>query len=186
MENSVNSTNNNILMIASSSKEKRVDNDHNSPEESSWTFYIQDFLCEDDNNSLSSYSCYEMSDSLLSDAAAPAVKDPNYQKDGGLNVNYETSKRKTKRTIFRKQIVTHGAAMDEDLEDTASSPVNSPKVSYMNNFEIKQKELPNVYQEEVGRKSSSSRDEVGGDITELKKRGLCLVPLSNVANYFSY
>ncbi|GAA0155933.1 hypothetical protein LIER_43336 [Lithospermum erythrorhizon] len=184
------------LMITSSSQEKREDN-NNSLEESSWTFYIQDFLCENDTgNNKSSLSSSSNNNSCYDEIrASSAVQISNYQNDGRLNVNYERSKRNNnnnkKKNSRKRKVFNQGASMDDDLEDTASSPLNSPnKVSYMKDFEMKQKELSNAYLEEVERKRSSSRKfdvgEDNGDITELKKRGLCLVPLSSVANYFSY
>ncbi|CAN4097204.1 unnamed protein product [Withania somnifera] len=76
-----------------------------------------------------------------------------------------------------------GAAVDDDLEDTASSPVNSPKVSYMDELCINSQK---------GKSSASLLEGNGQQImtsglnistkengcTELKKKGLCLVPIS--------
>lgn len=103
-----------------------------SPEESTWTFYIQGFICDNNNNdddddNISSFSSEFVSPSLVSDAASSAVakklKLPN-------NLGFPSPKHKTmsKQTSFKKQKTTIVPAMDHDLEDTASSPVNSPKV----------------------------------------------------------
>ncbi|KAF3620314.1 putative ribonuclease 3-like protein 2-like [Capsicum annuum] len=81
------------------------------------------------------------------------------------------------------------AAVDDDLEDTASSPVNSPKVSYMNELCINnsQKGKNSAYiLEGKGNNISGQQMMTSGlnnspkenDNTELKKKGLCLVPIS--------
>ncbi|XP_022857765.1 vascular-related unknown protein 4-like [Olea europaea var. sylvestris] len=99
--------------------------DNNTPEESSWTFYIQEFMCE--NGEKSCFSSDYESPSLISDAASSAVKRfPNNSTGliSSKNCNPNLKKKKPK-----------GPEVDEDLVDTASSPVNSPKeISYMNHF----------------------------------------------------
>ncbi|KAG6397828.1 hypothetical protein SASPL_139276 [Salvia splendens] len=96
-----------------------------SPEESSWTFYIEGFVCEDNINKPCLSSDFE-SPSLVSDAASSAVAHKFRQ---GLGFSSPTL-----QNSFKKQKTNIIPAMDYDLEDTASSPVNSPKVSYMNEF----------------------------------------------------
>ncbi|EYU19230.1 hypothetical protein MIMGU_mgv1a022947mg [Erythranthe guttata] len=134
--------------------------EEDSPEESSWTFYIEGFMRDDndndndDINSLSSASEMAESPSLVSDAASSAVVkklSSSYYNccvcrsntdddgdDGACRLGFKGSIRNMliKQNSFKKQKtkVFLPSVMDYDLEDTASSPVNSPKVSYMNQF----------------------------------------------------
>ncbi|XP_073029860.1 uncharacterized protein [Primulina eburnea] len=119
-------------------------------EESSWTFYIQGFMCDDAQNSSSS-SDYE-TPSLVSDAGSSAAKkltdihrtDTNLGFPNGIRGNNHDTDNKMmgknisimcKQNSFKKQKTKVPAAvMDYDLEDTASSPANSPKISHMNEF----------------------------------------------------
>ncbi|XP_073029861.1 uncharacterized protein [Primulina eburnea] len=112
-------------------------------EESSWTFYIQGFMCDDAQNSSSS-SDYE-TPSLVSDAGSSAAKkltdihrtDTNLGFPNGIRGNNHDTDNKMmgknisimcKQNSFKKQKTKVPAAvMDYDLEDTASSPANSPK-----------------------------------------------------------
>ncbi|KAE8704361.1 putative Homeobox protein FWA [Hibiscus syriacus] len=79
-----------------------------------------------------------------------------------------------------------------DLEDTASSPFNSPKMCDMENQFgkiMKMKDGTDISKEEKGSGSTRERDESssinGGENEETrpKKRGLCLVPLSMVVQH---
>ncbi|XP_057506385.1 vascular-related unknown protein 4-like isoform X3 [Actinidia eriantha] len=136
-------------------------------EESSWTFYFEDFLCEDEQSCFP--SGYE-SPSLVSDAASMVAKKLMDDDDEVAVVSLA----KTRNNLSFKKRKTKGALVDVDhaLEDTASSPVNSPK------------EKGNTSGQTFER-SSSELGMVGrdSDYTELKKRGLCLVPVSMLANY---
>ncbi|KAK4576254.1 hypothetical protein RGQ29_026989 [Quercus rubra] len=123
-------------------------------EESGWTIYSSLGL---------------ESPSLVSDAASLAGKS-------------------SKRLSFKKR-KAKGVLVDDALEDTASSPVNSPKVCNLaemdmnairnNNTGISQEKSVSGQIDE--RSGPSGRD---SDCTELKNRGLCLVPLSMLVNYF--
>ncbi|KAK4344533.1 hypothetical protein RND71_034709 [Anisodus tanguticus] len=95
-----------------------VNRQYDSLEESSWTFYFQDFMSNNNN--------YNEQTSLCSDEFT--------NKNGVLNIN--DNENNNKNFVFKKRKMK-GAAVDDDFEDTASSPVNSPKVSYMNEFCIK-------------------------------------------------
>lgn len=93
-------------------------------EESSWTFYIEGFICDNnkdkDDDDHSFCSSQPESPSLVSDAASSAVKKlADWKENIGLSKQNSFKKKKTKAAIH----------VDYDLEDTASSPVNSPKVS---------------------------------------------------------
>lgn len=85
-----------------------------SGEESSWTPYFVDFLMNGQEKNDCS-SGYEDSSSVVSDAATSVVKKSveNYQAGS------------CKRLSFKKR---RKGPIDDALEDTASSPVNSPKV----------------------------------------------------------
>ncbi|KAH7860052.1 hypothetical protein Vadar_008610 [Vaccinium darrowii] len=93
-------------------------------EESSWTSYFEDFLCNNNEHNSSFSSGYE-SPSLVSDAASSCSVAKKFVE--------KTSK---KSLSFKKRKTTKvGALVDIDhdhhdhaLEDTASSPVNSSKV----------------------------------------------------------
>jgi hypothetical protein len=102
-----------------------------SSEESSWTKYFEDFFNNDHNNniddyndqkcSLNSFSAFDDgSYSLVSDAAEKKIVDQSAQ--GGMEYIKRLSFKK------RKKIIT--SLVDHDLEDTASSPINSPKVFF--------------------------------------------------------
>ncbi|GAU26618.1 hypothetical protein TSUD_102250 [Trifolium subterraneum] len=112
-----------------------------SSEESSWTKYFEDFFNNDHNiddyndqkYSINSFSAFDDdgSYSLVFDAAEKKVADQSAQ--GGMEYIKRLSFKK------RKKIIT--SLVDHDLEDTASSPINSPKALYMNQiFKAKEKE----------------------------------------------
>ncbi|KAM1101010.1 hypothetical protein ACFX13_007542 [Malus domestica] len=101
-----------------------------SPQESSWTMYLQDFLIssnhEDDDDDRSSFSLYDYEKcSIISGAASSVARKSSTIKgevlgfgvDGGYNRSSFMIKRKPKEAV-----------LDDALEDTASSPVNTPKV----------------------------------------------------------
>lgn len=98
-----------------------------SPEESSWTFYIEGFICEDNNNSCFSSETDHESPSLLSDAASSAVA-KNKLLMNNCNWTQPPQGLISSNKSIKKQKTNFILAMDTDLEDTASSPVNSPKV----------------------------------------------------------
>lgn len=74
-----------------------------SSEESSWTKYFEDFFNNDHNNT-------DGDEKQLS----------NHSAQGGMEY--------VKRLSFKKRKKIKTSLVDHDLEDTASSPVNSPKV----------------------------------------------------------
>ncbi|XVF03953.1 hypothetical protein REPUB_Repub05bG0038100 [Reevesia pubescens] len=161
-----------------------------SPEESSWTMYFDDFsnnnniYMNDENSSFSSDMNYQTS-SLVSATACSSVRRHLFGDKSCNRLSFK--KRKTKGT----------GLVDDDLEDTASSPANSPKVcNLVNHFDknlMKQKDAMDISKEIKGSDSGQidkrNDDELGfigreNDGTEeLKKRGLCLVPLSVVVDY---
>ncbi|KAK7290827.1 hypothetical protein RIF29_05550 [Crotalaria pallida] len=177
--------------ISKASPSKNMANDDESHEESGWTTYFEDFFNNqniiDENRDECSMS--SLSSSLVSDAASLAAR--KLAHTAGI-LEFPMTKNGTKNSLsFKKRKKIRTALVDEALEDTASSPVNSPKVYFDNPFfKEKQKEEIDFYQEKGN--TSGQRDEIkklglnngkDGDCTELKKRGLCLVPLSMFVNY---
>ncbi|CAK7338386.1 unnamed protein product [Dovyalis caffra] len=181
----------------SSSNEKTTDHD-SFEEESGWTTYFEDFFAQNNEEDhvhhdyqYTSLSLdHDRSSSIVSDAASLVVKKSADEQVVGLPID----NRSFKYSLSFKKRRTKGALVDDALEDTASSPVNSPKV-YENMMinqckkSTKQKDNMEISQD----KGSASiqidkRSDLGfvvgeSDNTELKKRGLCLVPLSMVVNY---
>ncbi|XVF77591.1 hypothetical protein PTKIN_Ptkin14bG0057600 [Pterospermum kingtungense] len=168
--------------------------DDQSPEESSWTMYFEDFSNNNNNNNIDdinengsfSSDINHQASSLVSDAASSAARRHVF---GG------SSDKTCKRLSFKKR-KTKGASnnlVDDDLEDTASSPAHSPKVcNLVNQFDknLKQKHAMDRSQEKgsASGQTDETNEEVGfigreNNGTEPKKRGLCLVPLSMVAQY---
>jgi hypothetical protein len=124
-----------IFLVASMSSISKAPSNNmlsfESSEESSWTKYFEDFFNNDHNNniddyndqkcSLNSFSAFDDgSYSLVSDAAEKKIVDQSAQ--GGMEYIKRLSFKK------RKKIIT--SLVDDDLEDTASSPINSPKVFF--------------------------------------------------------
>ena len=128
-------------IISSSSEEKTTD--HDSFEESGWTMYFEDFFAQNneedhnhDRNEHGSFSYdHDGSSSLVSDAASLVVKksagDHHGEQVVGLPIN---NNRSFKYSLSFKKRRTKGALVDDALEDTASSPANSPKVGNVNPF----------------------------------------------------
>lgn len=104
-----------------------------SPEESSWTMYLQDFLIssnhEDDHDDRSSFSSYDYeSCSIISDAASSVARKSSTIKGEVLGFGADGGYIKSSFMIKRKP---KEAVLDDALEDTASSPVNTPKVTIL-------------------------------------------------------
>ncbi|XP_038988111.1 vascular-related unknown protein 1-like [Phoenix dactylifera] len=155
-----------------------------SSEESGWTMYFEDFLASEKREEDGCSFSMGGGSSVISDAASCAAWKPL--------AGTEATK-SCKKLRFKKRKA--GGTLDDDpLEDTASSPVNSPKVSYLNHSDVQPREKADDHnkgipqEEAVGCgngleiKSNIVNDlgfvEGTNECTELKKRGLCLVPLS--------
>uniref|UniRef100_A0A0E0LLG6 Uncharacterized protein n=1 Tax=Oryza punctata TaxID=4537 RepID=A0A0E0LLG6_ORYPU len=186
------------------------------PEESTWTDYFVDFMMSEEEKKRqdhdASYCSHggdgvygdcsdlqkeeleeeeEEEDSMISDAAscAPVA--------AVLPDRYKELK-KLKKKVFKA--LDH----DDSLEDTASSPVNSPKVSALSQLELSPKRRCNTRDltKEVGIGDEHGRegmdyadamvegvrfvDQSQKSITpcgELKDKGLCLFPLSMLLHY---
>ncbi|KAL1567631.1 vascular-related putative protein 1-like [Salvia divinorum] len=146
-------------------------------EESGWTKYLEDFSGNNDS--------FISSSSMVSDAAwngSDTIKRPNLKK------------------LNRRRKYTYG--YDDALEDTASSPVHSPKVStMMKQMEVNQRRMDDVAScDFLGQQSNSKNflkpdreerntknividNKTSDQCMELRKRGLCLVPMSALMNY---
>ncbi|KAK4354093.1 hypothetical protein RND71_026287 [Anisodus tanguticus] len=165
-----------------------------TPEESGWTTYLEDFSMNQRDN----YSSCNNSDdsfcspSLLSDAASHAA----WRNCNQLVQNASSPMGGSpflKRLNLKKQRKNKKIS-DPDLEDTASSPVNSPKVSsFKKIMDINcRTENSSGYflgneggsgksQEMTIEKNSTSFD--GKRYMELKKKVLCMVPWSMLVNH---
>ncbi|XP_068667796.1 vascular-related unknown protein 1-like [Aristolochia californica] len=161
-------------------------------EESGWTMYFEDFLFSGENDRASSERSSGLygSSSLVSDAASCAAWEVLNHQNEPLGLQESC-----KKLSFKKKR-TRGARNDEDLEDTASSPANSPKVSILKQFDMNHRKgihVSKTSQEEIGYAKPSELQmdgrsnlgfaQRGNEFTELKKKGLCLVPISMLANY---
>ncbi|KAF1859297.1 hypothetical protein Lal_00009881 [Lupinus albus] len=139
-------------------------------EESGWTSYFEDF-----SKGMEQSYC----SSLVSDAASCAAWKLSHQNHHNIVScsSHRNSSNLPKKLCFKKtrskQILE-----DDPLEDTASSPINSPKgkgFKSENHLELKTDEHEINFN---GKKANNI------DCTDLKKRDLCLVPLSMLANYY--
>ncbi|MED6142896.1 hypothetical protein PIB30_001663 [Stylosanthes scabra] len=195
-------------------------------EESGWTSYFQDYFSsrsieeEEEHNNKNSYcSNFDGGSSLLSDAASSAAVAWNnkrlsqqhhhhhhhhdyYSSYSRATVVVDASPNLPKKLCFKKSITrTKQISQDHDdsLEDTASSPLNSPKVGDLtNSTEIIDgstsmgKELISSSEHNLDLKRHDDNNEelnlnnksIDECTTDLKKRGLCLVPFSMLVNYF--
>uniref|UniRef100_A0A6N2MED1 Uncharacterized protein n=1 Tax=Salix viminalis TaxID=40686 RepID=A0A6N2MED1_SALVM len=190
-------------LISSSSNLKTTGRD--SSEESGWTMYFDDLFAQNngddqDNDQYEQGSLSYDQDgnsSLVSDAASLVLKksagdDHGEEQVGGIPID---NKKSFRNSLSFKKRRTKGALIDDSLEDTASSPVNSPKVydgMMINQYRRNTNQKDNMeisLDEGSGSKQQvdkrSDFDFLGGEVdnTALKKKGLCLVPLSMVVNY---
>ncbi|KAJ4730016.1 putative CTD small phosphatase-like protein 2 [Melia azedarach] len=153
----------------------------NSPveEESGWTAYFEDF--SSNNNRENSYCSSFCSPSLVSDAASCAawkLSEKHHLPDcSSIPKKLKFKKTRTEQIWF-----------DDSLEDTASSPVNSPKVSDLKLIDMNPRKTDDHMYSSLGKGVASSELQpkersinfnIGkNDCADLKRRGLCLVPLS--------
>ncbi|KAF4382636.1 hypothetical protein F8388_015464 [Cannabis sativa] len=206
----------------SSSMTKPINSSPNSEyysEESGWTAYFQDFSNNNNNNNNIDHknddddeegSLISYGSSLVSDAASYAAWKISNQRDhhnlqfpAGTNPSIAAggSRPPPKKLTF-KRTRTKVISSDDSLEDTASSPVNSPKVGDLkraidmknkhagdhfleNNSLGKRSGTLEYYSEMQGSEERSVVDfnEPINECIDLKKRGLCLVPMSMLVNY---
>nr|XP_027062657.1 vascular-related unknown protein 4-like isoform X1 [Coffea arabica] len=129
--------------------------------------------------------------SLVSDAFSSAARNAPDDIEAAV---FASARSNCKNLSFKRRKAKASAVLnDHDLEDTASSPANSPKVSSLNqlNHTRNDKDNINVSEANVCRKNSTAEEagsaahEEKNNQSELKKRGLCLVPVSTLTNYFA-
>lgn len=156
-------------------------------EESGWTSYFEDFS-KDIEPSYCSSSLG--GSSLVSDAASCAAWKFSHK-------NHVRNSPNLSKKISLKKSRTKQISEDDPLEDTASSPVNSPKVSDMNPTTIISRKIDdqldgsrdNGFKSEHCQKLQTNDCDLnfnGKNIecADLKNRGLCLVPMSMLVNYY--
>ncbi|KAL1197486.1 Vascular-related protein 1 [Cardamine amara subsp. amara] len=175
-----------------------IDDHDDHQEESGWTTYLDDFANqyittqheESDHQDKSSCSLLGVSPSLVSDAATDAFSGRS------APVNFP-SKLKFGRARTKK------ICEDDSLEDTASSPVNSPKVSQFEHIQTPPRKIEDYVSSsfvmrnvrgmgdhqiqnqegEEQRLTMMRREGNNNNNMDLRSRGLCVVPISMLANY---
>ncbi|XP_065046242.1 uncharacterized protein LOC135677777 isoform X2 [Musa acuminata AAA Group] len=99
-----------------------------SSEESGWTMYFEEFMASEERKAAGGFSSGVVGGfSIVSDAASCVAFDPS---SPGLEVSEEKYRKmslKKKKKKKKKKKRGKGLLDDDSLEDTASSPVNSPK-----------------------------------------------------------
>ncbi|KAI3866000.1 hypothetical protein MKX03_019525 [Papaver bracteatum] len=198
MENSVNSFTKKKTQYSNSYSQQ-----HNEEEEESgWTGYFEDY-----SNCSSITSSDFGSSSMVSDAASCAAWKKKNQALLVNNMNDDVrlvlEKSCKNLNIFNSNTNINkkrrSRIVDDSLEDTASSPVNSPKVSETRELDVMSCPAKNVYESNIdisqGKRrilsdhcfdmqfKDEKRNAIGNECTELRKRGFCLVPMSMLVNY---
>ncbi|KAL5730893.1 hypothetical protein ACHQM5_003677 [Ranunculus cassubicifolius] len=154
------------------SMEKSIKENTVCSEESGWTSYFDEFFANTRECSNEWFSVCDNSSLVSDSASSTSVK---FSRNDQVCRRVAGHDRTTKRSSFKKR-KTRDFAFDDSLEDTASSPYNSPKVSAFRQFDFNP----------VPPSSELQTDGINGfflsekqiEVTELKKKGLCLVPLS--------
>ncbi|KAH7576761.1 hypothetical protein JRO89_XS01G0142300 [Xanthoceras sorbifolium] len=132
MENSMNSY---LQQKPGASRETTgsPDHDDDDDQESGWTAYFDDFSNHRENSFCSSYidSSSLVSDAAYSGAAWNHLPHNNHHHHHLITAcsSIGGSQKIPKKLKFMKKTRTKEICEDDSLEDTASSPVNSPKVS---------------------------------------------------------
>ncbi|CAJ1956766.1 unnamed protein product [Sphenostylis stenocarpa] len=130
-----------------------------SSEESGWTKYFEDFL---NNHHFDDHKCCSVSLSGVD----------NYSSTSFVSVakKMSTDDGSTNSSVKKRKKIKTSLVVDDALEDTASSPIKGSKEKGNSPGERDERQ-------EVG---FNRRD---NDHTELKKKGLCLVPLKVIVKY---
>ncbi|KAI3928419.1 hypothetical protein MKW98_024020 [Papaver atlanticum] len=193
MENSINSFTKKKSQYSNSYSSQQ----HSEEEESGWTGYFEDY-----SNCSSITSSDFGSSSMVSDAASCAA----WKKKNHALVNDDVRlvlEKSCKNLIIFNSNTNNkkrrSRVVDDSLEDTASSPVNSPKVSETRELDVMSSPAKNVYESNIdisqGKRrilsdhcfdmqfKDEKRNAIGNECTELRKRGFCLVPMSMLVNY---
>ena len=115
-------------MDASLASKENISEDEGS-EESGWTTYFDDFFAKQEQERNSGGRINENS-SLVSDAASFVVDQKKFSISGQLIPSTSTLTKLSKTLDIKKR--NKEILYDDSLEDTASSPVNSPKIMQVN------------------------------------------------------
>ncbi|XP_021856461.2 vascular-related unknown protein 2 [Spinacia oleracea] len=196
MDDSMSSTNYNIVTQSISS---------NCSEESGWTLYFEEFLANNDNYN---------TDNIIQDYEQEVEEEKEEEEDTSLSSSAYRAKRVRKvcnrKLISKTRNIHANKFVDEELEDTASSPGHSPKVNNELNHlcmksnetdsqdvykaynsshfqtEEKKDKLTNLSQEK-GQNMQNAGEGIDMGILEaqLRKKGLYLVPMSMLLNHIS-
>ncbi|CAN8301883.1 unnamed protein product [Cochlearia groenlandica] len=145
-------------------------------EESTWTMYFEDFFEAGSSNIVDAGDF--TSSSAVSDAmsfAATTKKTVHVSEQEGFN-KYDNKRTRNREIPFGRHY---------DLEDTASSPSRSPNVySMMNLLDNNTRSGGSVVGEDTNDvEGGSAKQNKSGISIDLKKKGLCLVPMSMVTNF---
>ncbi|CAK8535534.1 unnamed protein product [Lathyrus sativus] len=162
---------------------------NHQPEESGWTSYFEDFS----KHIEPSYCSSSLGgSSLVSDAASCAAWKFSHK-------NHVRNSPNLSKKLSMKKTRTKQISQDDPLEDTASSPVNSPRVSDMNAREMMSKKINDQLDVSISRGKGFKSEHYpkvetndcdinfngkNVDCTSLEKKGLCLVPMSMLVNYY--
>ncbi|KAL0722855.1 hypothetical protein Bca4012_037454 [Brassica carinata] len=184
MENSVN--NYVRQRVFSNHQVRTINEEEDQKEESSWIIYFEDIDHEDEMvEEMSQY--YDNDSSMISDAASPVhnTKINNVARRKANSINTNPKKR---RIIHQHKEEEED---EDEEEDTASSPSN--KINGIHVLDGGENNA-NVTSEVIFKKHCVARD-TGSKINEvinekflsaeLKKRGLCLVPLTMLSNFIA-
>ncbi|KAM1112710.1 hypothetical protein ACFX13_046388 [Malus domestica] len=168
-------------------------------EESGWTAYFEDFSNnnnkrkEEEEKQGGGAQSFGYTSSLVSDAASGAAwklaSHNNQSNEGSIGVPPNNFPRKLSFKKTRTKKIS-----GDDLEDTASSPVNSPKIGDLRPVDINPRKIDDHHMNmnSLGNEGTTvehfaeieqAHDEKSSDCTDLKNKGLCLVPMSWLVNY---
>ncbi|XP_020686385.2 vascular-related unknown protein 4 isoform X2 [Dendrobium catenatum] len=160
-----------------------INSSSSSSLESGWTVYFEEFLASQKEEQKE-----QNTSSMVSDAASNFPAKVTVKSEPSVSCKtISLKKRKAKGVSF----------FDGDpLEDTASSPANSPTVSGMDDkLEVnkgKKDDIRSISEVKDCENCAEMKREVFDDLgvadgsrelTELKKKGLCLVPLSMLVDF---
>ncbi|KAL8144635.1 vascular-related unknown protein 4-like [Apium graveolens] len=151
-------------MDTSFASKENLSEDEDS-EESGWTSYFDEFFA---NQKKEQYS----SNFQVSDAASGVVDQKKFSESGRLVQSTSTLTKLSKTLDFKKR--SKEILYDDSLEDTASSPVNSPKIMQVEGG-IPDLRLDGRLDEKTG---GVVKEGEGNDCRALKKPGLCLFSMS--------
>lgn len=147
-------------------------------EESGWTSYFDEFFAKQKMDQQVSGGRINENSCLVSDAASVVVDQKKFSESGRGILGTSTLTKLSKTLDIKKR--NKEILYDDSLEDTASSPVNSPKIMQVGGG------VPDLRLD--GRSDEKSKVEMvmegeENDCRGLKKRGLCLFSVSMAGNY---